>query len=272
MSRVVMQIREQPTYRRDAFVNGLKRLGYTQFDDYRCGRGFPSGPDDLLVLWNLHRGPDESYAKAWEAKGGTVLVCENGYLQRQDKTYYAISVHGHNGSGWFPAGDGAERFARLGFELKPQRTDAVTGGCILVRGQRGIGSALMASPPHWHVKHAARLRAKGMKDVVEYAHPGDKRKLESDAKQLARASWVHIWSSAIGVRALVEGIPVEFHAPKWICAGWRAGREVALHNMACGQWHHDEIASGEPFARMKAEGWGIFTGKADPIAKATAIT
>jgi tRNA nucleotidyltransferase/poly(A) polymerase len=33
-------------------------------------------------------------------------------------------------------------------------------------------------------------------------------------------------------------------------------REVALQRMAHAQWHFDEIATGEPFARMKAEGWG----------------
>ena len=86
-----------------AFERGLKRLGYTDIREYRCGRNWPKCPDDLLVVWNLMRGPDEDYASKWEQRGGTVIVCENGYLQQVDKTHYAISTHGHNGSGWFPA-------------------------------------------------------------------------------------------------------------------------------------------------------------------------
>jgi hypothetical protein len=204
------------------------------------------------------RGPDENYARQWEAKGGTVIVCENGYLQKVDKTHYAMSTHGHNGSGWFPnPGDGRERFERLGFEIKPMRIFE-PASIILVRGQRGIGSQSMHSPPRWHERHAQALRSKGFK-VIVMEHPGDKGKLEADAAALAKVHEVHIWCSAIGVRALLEGIPVKHYAPRWICAGWDvAGREFALHNMACAQWHHEEIATGEPFARMKAEGWGIF--------------
>lgn len=258
MSYAVLQIRPAPSYRREAFEKGLRAMGYTDIREYRAGRNWPSGPDDLLIIWNLMRGPDETYARMWEAKGGTVIVCENGYLQKVDKTHYAMSTHGHNGSGWFPStGDGRERFERLGFEIKAMR-EPVDKGVILVRGQRGIGSQLMHSPPHWHDKHAQLLRSKGRK-VILMAHPGDKGKLEADAAALAKADEVHIWCSAIGVRALIEGIPVKHHAPRWICAGWDvAGREFALHNMACAQWHHEEIATGEPFARMKAEGWGIF--------------
>lgn len=257
MSFAVVQIRPQPTYRREAFESGLRRLGYTDLREYRCGKDWPSGPDDLLVLWNLMRGRDEQYARNWEARGGTVIVCENGYLQQVDKTFYAMSTHGHNGSGWFPAGDGPERFKRLGFELKPMRTG--TEGSTVVRGQRGIGSEVMHSPPNWHVNMGQKLRAKGVPRVVVMDHPGDKGKLEADLAAISGASRVVVWSSAMGVRALVEGVPVDYCAPRWICAGWQVvGREVSLANMACGQWHHEEIATGEPFARMKAEAWGIY--------------
>lgn len=257
MSFAVVQIRPQPTYRREAFESGLRRMGYTDLRDYRCGEDWPKGPDDLLVLWNLMRGRDEQYAQQWEARGGTVIVCENGYLQREDKTHYAISTHGHNGSGWFPIGDGAERFKRVGFDIQPMRDNEATGTTV-VRGQRGIGSQLMHSPPNWHQAMAQRLRQKGVPRVVLMNHPGDKGKLEADLAALKDAARLVIWSSAMGVRALIEGIPVDHHAPKWICAGWKvSGREYALRNMACGQWHHEEIATGEPFARMKAEGWGI---------------
>ncbi len=250
--KALVMIRQQPGYRYDAFCAGLTRLGYSFVDQSRYGREKPSSRDDLLVVWNLHRGHDEAYAQAWERAGGTVIVCENGYLQREDKTRYALSTHGHNGSGWFPQGTDL-RFPLLGFEIQPWRTG---GDYILVRDQRGIGSELMASPRGWGTKAAAKLRTTSKMPVKLMPHPGDKGKLEADLANLRGAARVHIWSSAIGVRALVEGIPVTEHAPRWICMGLDQTRETALEHMAWGQWHHEEIATGEPFARMKAEGWG----------------
>ena len=93
-------IRKEPHYRRAAIEGGLKRLGYAVTDRVV----WPSKREDLLVLWNKKAGAEEERANQWESRGGTVIVLENGYLQRVDKTHYAISVHGHNGSGWFPVG------------------------------------------------------------------------------------------------------------------------------------------------------------------------
>ncbi|MBX3603208.1 MAG: hypothetical protein KF863_21515 [Rubrivivax sp.] len=255
-------IRTQPEYRRQAFEAGLRRVGYTLTDGY--GRAQPQSRDDLIVVWNVRRGTDERYAREWESRGGTVVVAENGYLQQVDKTYFSISTHGHNGSGWFPVGnDAPARFDRLGFEIKPMVDTPETdlGARILVRDQRSIGSQLMHSPRGWGQATVAKLKARGFKHVTLMAHPGDKGKLEADAAALARADRVVIWSSAIGVRALVDGIPVRHEAPHWICAGWQADRARSLHRMAAGQYHHEEIAAGEPFARMKAAGWGAGEAK-----------
>jgi hypothetical protein len=87
--------------------------------------------------------------------------------------------------------------------------------------------------------------------VVLYRHPGDKNKLQLDQSNLKNAKLLVIWSSAMGVRALVEGVPVERHSPYWICGDtFMQDRPAALHRMAHGQWHFDEIATGEPFARI----------------------
>lgn len=253
MSRALLMIRPEPSYRRQAFESGLRRLGYTMLDHSSYGRERPKGRDDLLVVWNIRRGTDERYAARWEQLGGTVVVAENGYLQQRDKTYYALSVHGHNGSGWFPMGDD-DRLSRLGFELQPPRTG---GEYVLVRDQRGIGSESMRSPRGWGAGTAERMRRSQPLPVRLMPHPGDDRKIEADAQALAGAARVVIWASAIGVRALVEGIPVEHHAPHWICEHHAtAGREAALQRMAHGQWHFDEVASGEPFARMRSHAWG----------------
>lgn len=253
MSIAVLCIRPEPFYRRSAFTDGLKRLGYTIIHRQNPDpRDRPKSRDDLIVIWNKKRGHDEMMAHQWEKLGGTVIIAENGYLQQTDKTYYALATHGHNGSGWSPVG-ADDRFGKLGFAIKPPRDG---GEYILVRDQRGIGSALMAGPPGWGQKMVEVLKRHAPFPVRLMAHPGDKGKLEKDLAAMAGARSVVIWSSAIGVRALVEGIPVQHFAPHWICETWAKDREAALQRMAHAQWHFDEIATGEPFARMKAEGWG----------------
>jgi hypothetical protein len=258
--RAVLEIRKEPVYRREAFERGLQRVGFTI-----GALSTPQDSSDWLILWNRKKGADEARANAWEALGGTVIVAENGYFARVDKTYYAISVHGHNGSGWFPVGD-EDRFAKLGAVVKPWRPLGEKGREVLVRDQRGIGSALMASPPNWGRKTVAQINLwVGGKRVTLMSHPGDKNKHALDAAALKNADQCVIWSSAIGVRALVEGIPVWYAAPHWICEESAApfknfavskrddeARARALHRMSFGQWHFDEIATGEPFARIIA--------------------
>ena len=213
MSVAVLCIRPEPFYRSEAFTKGLQRLGYTISRRTNPDPTIrPSSRDDLLVLWNKKRGHDETLAHQWERQGGTVIVAENGYLQQIDKTYYALATHGHNGSGWSPVG-ADDRFAKLGFTIKPPREG---GDYILVREQRGIGSELMASPPGWGQKMLAVLQRNTSFPVRLMQHPGDKGKLEKDLAAMSKARSVVIWSSAIGVRALVEGIPVQHFAPHWI--------------------------------------------------------
>jgi hypothetical protein len=262
----ICRIRPQPVYRRDAFENGLRAAGYRLVEN-----GTPNGPQDLLVIWNRY-GAFEQQANAWEQQGGTVLVAENGYLgaDSEGRQYYALSAHGHNGSGWFPIGDD-DRFAKLGIPLKPWRTG---GTEIVVRGQRGIGTKLMASPPNWHQHAAARIRKMSERPIRVVPHPGnvnDRRGVE----HLADAWALVVWSSAMGVYALTEGIPVFYGAPHWICHeaawpfnDWLTGqgppplalqgrvpdfRPQAMHRMAWGQWAVTEIESGEPFALYRDE-------------------
>lgn len=253
--RAILRIRKEPHYRRQAFEQGLSRVGFTLHESFR-----PESPSDWLVLWNRKKGTDEAEADAWEARGGTVIVCENGYLAKTEKTHYAISVHGHNGSGWHPVGD-EDRFVKLGFEIKPWRRD---GKEIIVRAQRGIGSTLMANPTGWAERITTKLRPLTRLPIRVVQHPGDKNKAASDAIALKNAAGIVIWSSALGVRALVEGVIVWCAAPHWVCGGcaspltdfpvhlWQpdVARTTALHKMAHNQWHFDEIATGEPFARI----------------------
>lgn len=260
------QIRSQPHYRRYAFEEGLRRAGY-----FLVESGSPKKPEDLLVIWNRY-GAYDAMANTWERAGGTVLVCENGYIGRDelDRQYYAISVHGHNGSGWFPVGD-EDRFAKLGIELEPYHPH---GEHIIVRGQRGIGTLQMASPPNWHDEMGRTLRKVQKLPVKVIPHPGNVDPKPTHDEEMRKAEACVIWSSALGVRALTLGIRVFYDAPKWICEhaaqevdvsiGDRIGhdpyssaeifdgaRKTALHKMAWGQRTVAEIESGEPFVTIR---------------------
>jgi hypothetical protein len=245
-------IRKEPFYRRAAFETGLKKLGYTLSSLTQ-----PKDKRDLLVLWNLKAGAEESMARLWEQRGGTVIVAENAYLQKVDKSIYAISTHGHNGSGWFPVGD-EDRFTPLGFPIKPWPDSAAedSDDRYLVCAQRSIGSREMASPPQWAEKKVAELVRKGWKARLR-PHPGNSAPKIPIERDLTGIDVCWIWSSGAGVRVLVEGVRVHHAAPHWICADWyKTGRENVLNHMAHGQWRHEEIATGEPFARMAAADWG----------------
>lgn len=264
-------IRDQPHYRRDAFVRGLVRAGYTIVD-----QGRPSAPTDLLVIWNRY-GHFESMANRWEEQGGSVLVAENGYIGKdaEGRQLYALAVHGHNGSGWWHAGDGT-RWQALSIPL----TDWVNrpNGYALVCGQRGIGSKQMASPPGWHDRIARKWT---ICPIKTRPHPGAKPdpkapKLEED---LAGARYCVIWSSSSAVKALILGIPVVYDAPHWVCEdaavplhGLVSGkfelpssdtlselRQSALERMAWAQWSVSELESGEPFVLLRD---GIARGEA----------
>lgn len=263
-------IREQPHYRKQAFLDGLRRAGYSIVNS-----GRPAGPQDLIVSWNKYAAA-ESMADTWERCGGTAVIVENGYAGRdaEGRQYYAIAAHGHNGSGWWPEGP-EDRWAALGIELQPWR-EPTPDGHILVCGQRGIGSREMASPNAWHDHVAARLRKITDRPIRIRPHPGNqpaKVPLEDD---LRGAHACVIWSSGSGVKALIAGVPVFYDCPHWICEfvgieidaslqdrlehnPWsnpelfNRDRLIAFRRMAEAQWSVDEITSGEPFVRLRDE-------------------
>lgn len=270
MPIAIVTIRSEPMYRRQAVVDGLKRLGYTVelSDDRFASRDktlpHPESRDDLVIAWNRKQGPQEAAAKRWEALGGSVVTMENGYLAREEKTTYALSIGGHCGAGWFPVDESEDRFSPLGFALESRgRSD----GHLLVCGQRGVGSSEMASPPQWGAKLAQELSIRfPTREVRHRVHPGVTKPRTTIEQDLEGAALCVIWSSACGVRALTLGVPVVRLAPFWICADAAQTRVTlpivprytghALNYMAHGQWSVAEIQSGEPFARMRAARWG----------------
>lgn len=262
MAKVWCLIREQPHYRRDAFVAGLEAAGWP----VECRNPGTFGPDDMVVIWNRY-GRFATAAEACEGAGGKALIVENGYMGRDQKDlqFYAIAEGGHMGSGRWHVG-GPERWEALGFELAPWRKD---GGHVLVCAQRGIGSPLMASPPGWHDKAAAELATYTSREIRVRLHPKDKRNPSpaggpSLADDLAGAWVCVVWSSASAIQALVAGIPAIHAAPHHVAALAMGNRLAQVEDppmgdrvpglvaMAWAQWSVDEIGAGAPF---RHNGW-----------------
>lgn len=256
-------IRPAPHYRREAFETGLERAGFSL-----QGEGIRPDKGDVLLVWNLS-GTAGNLAAEYRKHNALVLVAENGYIgsDANGVQRYALAINGHNGSGKWYVG-GPERWDAMGIELQPWRT---SGDDIVIRGQRGIGSSDMASPPDWHVRASRDLMRlyPTRKQIVQVhngkpaAHPVSTAEI---MLALSHAGAMCIWASAAGVRALVEGVPVFYDAPHWICEGaavHRIGnletpkrddeaRLRAMRSMAWAQWTVDELRSGEPFELLKS--------------------
>ncbi len=244
--------------RHETILRGLQRAGWRIAE----GAGHPRGRRDLLVTWTVHRGAKENAARAFEAAGGQVLVCEEAYLRRiKGETAFALALHDHNGAGRWRCG-GPERWASFGIPLRPWRR---TGSHILVTEQRGIGSYAMASPPLWHDDVGTRLKRLSKRPILFRAHPKSRLYPELARAQgpldeaLAGAHGLVTWAGSVAVRALIEGVPVCYEAPEIVCAGACArgiqnietpaypDRLPALERLAWAQWTVSEIESGAPF-------------------------
>lgn len=259
--RAFCLIRQQPPYRHEAFEAGLAAAGYAVQHGPPV---YPILPDEVLLIWNRY-DVTEQMADQFEARGGTVLVAENGYLgvDRADRRIYAIARGRHNGGGWWPQGD-AERFEKLGIELQPWRKE---GGHILVAANRSFGTRGNIMPIGWLEDVARRLRQHTQRPIKLRPHPGNYDSKVPLARDLENAWAVVIWSSSVGVEALVRGIPVFCEANWWICKEASFGdirgielqgieghsaRLHAMRRLAWAQWTVEEITSGLPFRQLCA--------------------
>ena len=248
--------------RHEAIKAGLRRAGYTVIQ----GHGVPRDERDVLVTWTVHRGAKEDAARAFEAAGGRVIVCEEAYFRIVGgEKCFALALHDHNGAGRWRIG-GPERWAGFGIALRPWRAP---GRHIVVREQRGIGSSVMASPPMWHDQVIAEIRKRTDRPAVLRFHPKSRMYRNEAAAQpglmdqLEGAHAMVTWASADAVAALAAGVPVFYRAPHWICEGaarhclddietpFRADRLPAFERLAWAQWRRGEIETGEAFKWLR---------------------
>lgn len=237
--RAFLNLRQAVPERRSAFVRGLERCGYSVIEAITT----QPKPGDVLVTWN--RIADGHHAASvFESRGLPVLVTENAAWGNDfaGRRWYSLARGYHNTAGQFPVG-GPERWDSLGVRLPAFRTNGET----VILAQRGIGTPPTRSPIGWEYGALARYGGRVR------SHPGlrDAVPLERD---LADAGRVVTWGSGAAIKALLMGVPVVSEMPGWIGEqdNTEAGRLAMFRRLAWAQWTLDEIASGEPFARLLA--------------------
>lgn len=234
-----LNLRHAVPERHAAFTRGLERLGYSVAE----GVTLKPAPRDILVTWNRIQAGGVA-AATFESRGCAVLVTENASWGNDfaGERWYTLARGFHNVDGCFPH-DGPKRFDRLGVELAPWRA----GGETVILPQRGIGPVQVAMPLGWPEsalrRHGGRLRP----------HPGTGRAIPL-AVDLAACGRAVTWGSGAAVQALAFGVPVISEMPNWIGAqdNTDAGRLEMFRRLAWAQWTLEEIASGEPMARLLA--------------------
>jgi hypothetical protein len=249
MPRALNLLRASPHYRRDAFDEGLRAVGFDVVESLQR-----PGAEDLLLIWNRYGGYAE-HAGIFDRAGAKVLVAENCPLGNDFRggSYSLAAAQVALTGGRFPVGDDA-RWDAWDVDLLPWRS----GDETVILGQRGIGSPDARSPDQW----AERVRSRVGGRIRQHPGTGPAKPLAEDLKNAGR---VVTWSSAAAVQALVMGVPVWHAHPNFVGAGasrplteWNAPRTsdfdrlTMFRRLAWCIWTLDEIRSGEPIARLAA--------------------
>jgi len=243
MKTAYLNLRHGVPERRAAWRNGLERCGFNVIDVDAAESLRPKRDSDIFVSWNRHVDGGRA-ADRFAASGCKVLITENATWGNgfAGGHWYTVCRDYHNVSGGFPIGDGS-RWDALGVELAPFRRPM---GQPVVLASRGIGPIPHRQPFGWPEmaarKYGARVRP----------HPGKHGTLEGLRVDLIDASSVITWGSGAAVLALMWGLRVESHLRNWIGEqdNTETGRLAMFRRLAWAQWRLDEIATGEPIARL----------------------
>lgn len=256
-----LMIRHEPGYRRDAFEQGLRAVGY------QIG-GMPRGilsRHDILVIWNRY-GHNDQLAARFETIGASVVVAENGPLGRdfRGEPWYALTLQNPLAGGTWPEGN-SYRWDALGVKICDWRK---SGKEIIVLAQRGIGPIGVRQPDGWHQRAARALQRRGHQVRIR-EHPGERPqhvKLEQD---IENARCVVTWASGAAFKALLCGVPVFYGCDQWVgrsaadplgmgddlTPSW-PNRLPTFRRLAWSMWRIPEIERGDPFRHLLESGSG----------------
>lgn len=242
MKTAYLYLRHGVPERRAAWHSGLDRTGYTVVDVDAPGSIRPKRDSDIYIGWNRHL-EGAGAADRFAAAGCRVLITENatwgnGFMGGH---WYTVARDYHNVAGTFRP-DGAGRWDAIGAELGEWRT---SDGETVVLASRGIGPIAHRQPFGWP-EHAQRVHGGRIR-----RHPGNRPALPL-LDDLKRAGLVVTWGSGAAVLALIAGMPIISHMPHWIAEqdNTDEGRLAMLQRLAWAQWRIEEIAAGEPIARL----------------------
>ena len=131
-------IRPAPHYRRDAFLAGMKRVGWREAGWGAC---------DVFVTWNRY-GLHGDRAAAVERRGGLVLVTENAAWGNgfAGDHWYTIARDAHNTAGKFPVGFGDYKRGYLLVDrvgLRMTRDNVTNVGFVRFYVRRRVGGIVL---------------------------------------------------------------------------------------------------------------------------------
>jgi len=254
----------------EAFEKGIKRLGY---------KTDKNGIDVIWsVLWNGRMAANKAIWKRAARERRPVIVLEVGALQRNK--LWKMGVGGVNNDAYFgPRANDRQRADKLGLTLDPWRTN---DGPILFACQHN-NSAQWNSPTsqeRWTTETIETIRKHTDRQIILRQHPRCPIRFKNLPANtilqlpkkipntyddydfdVTRAYAVINWSSNPGIIAAMRGVPVftSFSSLAWSVANLDVNkinnpdtpdRRQWLNDLAHTEWTTEEIATGEPIARL----------------------
>lgn len=259
----------------EALVTSIKANGWQAADHDENA--------DVAVIWSvLWEGRMKANRLIWEKykrHNRPVLVLEVGALDRGN--LWKVSIDGINGKGYFgPKNNDDSRRKKLGLKIKPWKQ----GNNIILCGQHPSSQQWERMPPmHLWLSETIRIIRKHTdRKIIVRPHPrakylpvGNFKNVEIkppchmigtydsfDFEQTLEDAWAVInWNSNPATIAALNGVPI-FVGPDSIALSVgntelenienpvMPDREQWVNDLAYTEWSVEEIAKGEPIARL----------------------
>jgi len=222
---------------------------------------------DLEVVWSINY---TQTIAACERERRPYLVAELGYLGHRE-SHVSLAYNGLKRLGDHMTDDGGlpERWLPWAAMMQPWRSG---GDVVIIMGQlpgdtacRGVHLAT------WYAAAVREASSWGVGNVIVRPHPRAAKSSRTLAHDLERAACAVTLNSNAGVDAILAGVPtiatdarsmawdVSMHelAPQ-VLTQPEPDRHAWGQRLASSQWTHEEMASGEAWARLQDGPGGIW--------------